>query len=253
MSTQRQTHPHSSSIEPEEVEQFSRIAEQWWDPRGKFKPLHQINPVRLRYLREHIVRHFGKDAASTAALEGITLLDMGCGGGLIAEPMARMGAAVTGIDASEKNIKTAALHAEQSGVKVDYRTGTAESLSAAGEQFDVVLALEIIEHVADPAAFVASCASLVKEGGLLVMSTINRTAKSMLFAKIGAEYVLRMLPVGTHDWRKFVKPDEMAAAMTQNGLSVTAMDGMVLRPLSRQWGIEPNDLAVNYLMVARKA
>ncbi len=252
MSTNKQTSQSYSSIDPEEVEQFSRIAEQWWDPRGKFKPLHQINPARIGYIREHVCSHFQRDANSLNAFEGLTLLDMGCGGGLMSEPMARMGAQVSGIDASEKNIKTAALHAEQSGLNIDYRASTAEKLAAKGEQFDIVLALEIIEHVADADAFVASCAQLVKEGGLLIMSTMNRTTKSLLMAKIGAEYILRMLPIGTHDWRKFIKPDEMAQAMTQNSLSVSAMHGMVLRPLSREWVISETDLDVNYLMVGKK-
>lgn len=252
MSTQRQTHQQSSSIDPEEVEQFSRIAEQWWDPRGKFKPLHQINPVRIGYIREHICRHFQRDSKAMQPFEGLSLLDMGCGGGLMSEPMARMGASVTGIDASEKNIKTASVHAQQSGLEIDYRANTAEALAETGAQFDVVLALEIIEHVNDPDAFVASCAQLVKPNGLLVMSTMNRTAKSMLLAKIGAEYVLRMLPIGTHDWRKFVRPDEMAQAMTLGGLCVSAMHGMVYRPLRREWVISESDLEVNYLMVGRK-
>ncbi len=252
MSSQRQTEALSSSIDPEEVEQFSRIAEEWWDPKGKFKPLHQINPVRLGYIREQLCAVFDRDLSAMQPFEGLSFLDIGCGGGLIAEPIARMGAKVTGVDASEKNIKTAIVHAAQSDLPIDYLPGTAEALVADGYQFDAVLALEIIEHVADPQAFIASCASLVKPGGALVMSTINRTVKSLVMAKFGAEYVLRLLPRGTHDWRKFVKPDEMAQGMTAAGLSVSAMHGMVLNPLRWEWKISDTDLDVNYLMVGKQ-
>jgi 2-polyprenyl-6-hydroxyphenyl methylase/3-demethylubiquinone-9 3-methyltransferase len=252
MSTQTQTQPSYTSIDPDEVEQFSRIAAEWWDPRGKFKPLHQINPVRIGYIRDQVCAALGRDEKSVTPFEGLSLLDIGCGGGLIAEPMARLGAKVMGVDASEKNIKTAIVHALENEVPVDYAAMTAEALQEDGAQFDVVLALEIIEHVVDPEAFIASCAALVKPSGVLVMSTINRTPKSLLMAKFGAEYVLRMLPIGTHDWRKFVKPDEMAHGMTQSGLSVHAMHGMTLNPLRWEWGISPRDLKVNYLMVGRK-
>ncbi|MBN65953.1 MAG: bifunctional 3-demethylubiquinol 3-O-methyltransferase/2-polyprenyl-6-hydroxyphenol methylase [Rickettsiales bacterium] len=241
-----------SSIDPEEVEQFSRIAEEWWDPTGKFKPLHEINPVRIAYIKQQICAHFERDEDAIKALDGLSLVDIGCGGGLICEPMARMGASVTGVDASEKNIKTASLHAAQGGLDIAYQANTAEALASENQQFDVVLALEIIEHVADPDSFVASCAELVKPGGLLVMSTINRTLKSLAMAKIGAEYVLRLLPRGTHDWRKFVKPSEMAASARGAGLEHVHTTGMVINPIRWEWHIKDNDVDVNYLMVTRK-
>jgi 2-polyprenyl-6-hydroxyphenyl methylase/3-demethylubiquinone-9 3-methyltransferase len=236
-------------VNPDEVEQFSRIAEEWWDPHGKFKPLHQINPARLGYLREQICRHFKHDTQAVKALSGLRLLDIGCGGGLICEPMARMGAAVTGIDASEKNIKTACVHAQQSGLNIDYRAATAESMQ---EQFDVVLALEIIEHVEGPEEFIRCCAALVKPGGLLIMSTLNRTAKSFAMAIVGAEYVLRLLPRGTHQWKKFIRPDEMSAAMSAAGLDIRDTSGLVLNPLRMQWQMHDSDTDVNYLMTAVK-
>lgn len=253
MTAQKQTHETISSIDPEEVEQFSRIAEEWWDPNGKFKPLHQINPLRIGFIRDHLVAHFKRDAKALSPLDELSLLDIGCGGGLICEPMARMGASVTGVDASEKNIKTACVHAEQGSLNIDYQATTAEAMAASGAQYDVVLALEIIEHVADPQSFITSCASLVKPGGLLVMTTINRTAKSYAFAIVGAEYVLRLLPRGTHQWRKFVTPEEMSRGMIREKLAVIDQQGMVLNPLRWEWQLSERDLAVNYLMVGAKA
>lgn len=253
MSAQTQTQPTATSIDPAEVEQFSRIADAWWDAKGKFKPLHDINPLRIGYIRDQVVTHLGGDAKSLKPLAGLSLLDIGCGGGLICEPMCRMGAQVTGIDASEKNIAVAALHAEQSGLAVDYRATTAEALVQQNAHFDVVLALEIVEHVVDADAFIASCAALVKPGGMLIMTTLNRTPKSYAMAIIGAEYVLRLLPRGTHQWKKFVRPSEMARAMQQSGLNIADMSGMVLNPLRREWKLSATDLDVNYLMVARKS
>lgn len=247
-----QTQRTDSSIDPDEVEQFSRIAEEWWDPKGKFKPLHQINPVRIGYIREKICKHFQLDNETRQPFSGLKLLDIGCGGGLICEPMARLGADITGVDASDRNIAVASLHAKDMGLTIAYRATTAEALVEAGECYDVVLALEIVEHVVDPDAFIASCASLVKPGGLLIMSTLNRTLKSLAMAKIGAEYILRLLPRGTHDWRKFIRPSEMACAMRGGGLELVELRGMVLHPLRRQWAISENDLDVNYLAVARK-
>lgn len=241
-----------SSIDPDEVEQFSRIADEWWDESGKFKPLHDINPVRIGYIKAQLCHHFGLNAASIRALEGLSLLDIGCGGGLICEPMARMGAAVTGADASERNIKTASLHAQQSALSIDYRATTAEAIVEQGAQFDVVLALEIIEHVADVQAFIDSCCALVKPGGLLVMTTMNRTAKAYAMAIVGAEYILRWLPRGTHDWKKFVRPSEMAAGFERNGLRIADMTGMAFNPLSRTWSLKASDLDVNYLMVGAR-
>ena len=253
MSAQTQTAETAySSIDPEEVEQFSRIAEEWWDPNGKFKPLHQINPLRIGYIRDHVCKALGRDPKSMRAFEGLEMLDIGCGGGLICEPMARMGASVTGIDASEKNIKTASIHAEQSGLSIDYRATTAEDLGAEKKQYDVVLALEIIEHVVDPQAFIDACAALVKPGGILIMTTINRTAKSFAFAIVGAEYVLRLLPRGTHQWEKFVKPSEMAQGLQRNAFAILNQSGMVMNPLRWEWKLSEKDLSVNYLMVGEK-
>lgn len=231
-----------SSVDHEEVERFSRIASEWWNPHGKFRPLHRITPLRVQWIRDMV---FSK-------VPNPTLLDIGCGGGLVAEPMARLGAQVTAIDASEKNIAVAKLHAEQSGLTIDYRCATAEALAASGARFDVVLALEIIEHVADPASFVASCAALVKPDGLLVFSTLNRTPKSYALAILGAEYVLRWLPVGTHTWSKFIRPSELVGWLRAANADVTRMDGMVFNPLKNQWRWDAHDLSVNYILAATK-
>lgn len=279
MQTQTQTPERYTSIDPDEVEQFSRIAAQWWDPKGKFKPLHEINPLRIGYIKEHICSQFAREVNALSPFEGLSLLDIGCGGGLICEPMARLGAHVTGIDASEKNIKTARVHAQETGLTIDYRATTAEDLVSSlreasetsdaaipnkpkeiassaspsrNDGFDIVLALEIIEHVTDPQSFIASCAQLVKPGGLLIMTTINRTMKSLLMAKIGAEYILRLLPRGTHQWDKFVKPSEMAQGYENNQLNVLNLSGMVLNPLRWEWRLSDTDIDVNYLMVGQK-
>lgn len=243
--------PHST-IDDAEVARFSAIAEEWWDERGKFAPLHKLGPTRIAYLRDQIIRHFSRDGASATPLKNLSLIDIGCGGGLIAEPMARLGAAVTGVDASDTNIRVASLHAEQSGLNIAYRATTAEQLSLEGAQFDVVLALEIIEHVADVALFYQSIANLVKPSGLLILSTLNRTAKSYAMGIIGAEYVLRWLPRGTHTWSKFIKPSEMARAMRAEGLMVADITGIRFSPLDWTFSLDPKDLDVNYLMVATK-
>jgi len=241
----------AGTVDSEEVERFSRIAGEWWNPTGKFKPLHSINPLRIGYIRDRAAAHFGRDTTSaTPPLQGLTLLDIGCGGGLISEPMCRLGADVTGIDASERNIAVAGLHAQQGGLAIDYRATNAETLAAAGERYDIVLALEIIEHVADIPAFVQACCALVKPGGLMVWSTLNRTPKSYALAILGAEYVLRWLPVGTHSWQKFVKPSELHAQLRQCGMDVADMTGMTLNPLNFKWKLTKNDLSVNYLLVA---
>lgn len=232
-----------TSIDPQEVEQFSRIAEEWWDENGKFKPLHRINPLRISYIREQAEAHFGR------SMSGLSLTDIGCGGGLISEPMARLGAKVTGVDASEKNIAVASLHAKQSGLDIRYLATSAEQMN---EQFDIVLALEIIEHVANLDVFYDALVKLVKPGGLMILSTMNRTAKSYAMAIIGAEYVLRWLPRGTHDWNKFIKPSEMARALQARGLHISDTQGMVFNPLEWKFTLNPKDLYVNYLMVATK-
>ena len=242
----------NSSIDPEEIAHFSRMADEWWDENGKFKPLHRLNPARLAFLRDRTLGHFNRDSRVGEPLKGLRLIDIGCGGGLVAEPMARLGARVTGIDAAEKNIAVAGLHAEKSGLAIDYRCATAEALAAESLQFDIVLALEIVEHVADAASFVRSCAALAAPGGLAVFSTLNRTAKSYAMAILGAEYVLRWLPVGTHQWNKFLRPSELCRFIGQSGLEVEAMAGLVYRPLAGRWEIDARDLSVNYLVVARQ-
>lgn len=243
----------ASTIDDAEVARFSAIAEEWWDERGKFAPLHKLAPVRIAYVRDQIIRHFARDGASATPLNNLSLVDVGCGGGLMSEPMGRLGAHVTGVDASETNIRVASLHAAQSGVTVDYRATTAEQLALEGKQFDVVMALEIIEHVGDVNLFYDSLAHLVKPGGLVILSTLNRTAKSYAMGIIGAEYVLRWLPKGTHTWSKFIKPSEMARALRQRGLSVIDTAGITFTPLTWEFSLSANDLDVNYLMVAKKS
>jgi len=241
--------PNSTTIDTDEVAKFEAMAAEWWDPNGKFKPLHKFNPVRLAFIRDQVAAHFGLDPAASAPFEGLRLLDIGCGGGLIAEPMARLGAAVSGIDAAEKNIGTARAHAAQVELAIDYRHTTAEALRAVGEQFDVVLNMEVVEHVADVDGFLSACTALVRPGGLTVVATLNRTLKSLALAKIGAEYVLRWLPAGTHDWRKFLKPAELAAALRRSGARVTAIAGVTYSPLTDRWSLS-SDTDVNYMVAA---
>lgn len=239
-----------STIDPDEVDQFSRIADAWWDAEGDFRPLHRLNPARIAFIRDHLIGHFGRKADLTP-FDGLDLLDIGCGGGLITEPMARLGANVTGIDASPQNIDVATAHAAQSGLVIDYRCDSAEALAEQGRQFDVVLALEIIEHVADRALFVASCAALVKPGGVLILSTLNRTIKSLALGIVAAEYILRWVPRGTHDWRKFVRPHELAADLRMNGLVLRDLAGLDFDPKTAGWRLAPRP-SVNYLMFATK-
>ncbi len=242
----------ATTIDPEEVRKFSAIADEWWDPFGKFKPLHKFNPVRLAYIRDGACAHFGRDRRAKSPLDGLSLLDIGCGGGLVAEPMSRLGAAVTAIDASERNIKTAMAHATPSNLEIDYRATTVENLAEENtEPFDIVLNLEVVEHVADVELFLQTSASLVKPGGMMVMATLNRTLKALALAKIGAEYVLRWLPAGTHDPRKFVKPEEAKTALVNAGLTVTAEAGVTYNPLMDIWRIG-DDTSVNYMLTAVK-
>ncbi len=238
----------ASTVDPAEIERFSRIAEEWWDPAGKFAPLHRLNPVRLGYIRDRSAAHWNRDTLSGLPLEGLSLLDIGCGGGLICEPMARLGARVTGIDAADRNIATAALHAEQQGLAIDYRQHTAEALAGEGRQYDIVLALEIVEHVADVELFLQSCGRMVKPGGLLFLSTLNRTAKAWMLAIAGAEYVLGWLPRGTHDWKKFLKPSEVVNGLRGGGVEAQEIVGVVYSPLSRAWSLNSRDLDVNYML-----
>lgn len=242
----------ATTLDPAEVEKFSRLAAEWWNPTGKMSVLHKFNPVRLAYIREAACDRFGRDRTALDALTGLKVLDIGCGGGLLCEPLARMGAAVTGIDPARTNVETARLHAEDSGLSIEYRCTTAEDIAAAGERFDIVLAMEVVEHVADVGLFVEACATLVKPGGLLFMATINRTLKSYALAIVGAEYVLRWLPRGTHEWDKFVTPEELAAAMTAPGLTVTDRRGVRFDVLRDRW-TETSDLSVNYMMTAARA
>ncbi len=242
----------ATTLDNDEIARFSAIANEWWDETGKFAPLHKINPVRMGYIRTQVVKHFGLDDSRIKALEGLNAVDIGCGGGLVSEPLARMGAKVTGIDGGEKNIKVASLHAEQSELKIDYRATTAEELAANGMQYDLVLALEIVEHVADVSLFLESVTQLVKPGGLLIMSTLNRTMKAYAMAILGAEYVLRWLPRGTHDWKKFLKPHELVQPLQRQGLKLVQMQGLVMNPLRWEWELSLRDLDVNYMVVMKK-
>ena len=241
-----------TSIDPAEIAKFEAMAAEWWDEGGKFKPLHMMNPVRLDYIVTQIATEFARDRRVAGPLEGLRILDIGCGGGLVAEPMARLGATVTGADAAEGNIAVARIHAEQHGLDIDYRATTAESLVDEGAAYEVVLALEIVEHVADPAAFLATCGQLLAPGGLLITSTLNRTPQSYAAAIIGAEWIMRWLPRGTHEWRRFITPDELAAMMEQAGLVVIDRAGMVFNPLKWDWRLSSRDLSVNYALAARK-
>lgn len=239
-----------SSIDPAEIEKFEAMAAEWWDMEGKFKPLHMLNPTRLDYVTGQIAAEFSRDLTAPLPFKGLRILDIGCGGGLMAEPMARLGATVTGADAAPGNIAVASLHAQGQGLPIDYRATTSEALAAEGLRYDVVMALEIVEHVADPAAFVATCRDLLRPGGMLIQSTLNRTAKSFGAAIIGAEWIMRWLPKGTHDWRRFITPDELAAMTEAAGLRVVDRCGMVFNPLGWSWSLSPRDLSVNYAMTA---
>ncbi|MFC3629052.1 bifunctional 2-polyprenyl-6-hydroxyphenol methylase/3-demethylubiquinol 3-O-methyltransferase UbiG [Paracoccus angustae] len=241
-----------TSIDPAEIAKFEAMAAEWWDPRGKFRPLHLMNPVRLDYIATQIAGEFGRDRRDLRPFGGLRVLDIGCGGGLVAEPVARLGADVVGADAAEGNIAVARLHAEGQGLAIDYRATTAEALAAGGERFDVVLALEIVEHVADPTVFIATCRELVRPGGLVILSTLNRTARSFGAAIVGAEWILRWLPRGTHDWSRFITPDELAGMAEGAGLAVADRRGMVFNPLGFGWSLSDRDLSVNYILTARR-
>ncbi|HWF64369.1 MAG TPA: bifunctional 2-polyprenyl-6-hydroxyphenol methylase/3-demethylubiquinol 3-O-methyltransferase UbiG [Rhizomicrobium sp.] len=239
------------SVDPAEVAKFSKLAAEWWDPSGKFAPLHKFNPLRLAFIREQALARFQRDRQSLRPFEGLALLDIGCGGGLLSEPMTRLGFAVTGADASEKNIGTARAHAAQSGAKVDYRVMTAESLAEAGESFDVVLNMEVVEHVADVKAYLTACARLVKPGGVTIVATINKTLKSLLLAKFAAEYVLQWMPKGTHDWNRFLSPDEIQRSLEETGLTILKTQGVFFDVLTWDWRLS-NDVDVNYMVVAAR-
>ncbi len=240
------------TVDPEEVARFSAIADEWWDPTGKFKPLHRINPLRLAFIREQVEQHMRLAPGIAHPFGGKSVLDIGCGGGLLSEPMTRLGATVTGIDASEKNIKVASVHARQQGLDIDYQHGTIEALAAAGRQFDIVLNMEVVEHVADVDAFLQAASTVVAPGGVMILSTINRTAKSFALAIVGAEYILRWLPRGTHDWRKFLRPSEVTEMLETHGMQIGILKGMNMHPLTWEWTLSSRDADVNYLLTATK-
>ena len=242
----------TTTIDPAEVAKFEAMAAEWWDPNGKFKPLHLMNPCRLDYITSQIAAEFDRNLAGPAPFADLRILDIGCGGGLLSEPMARLGATVVGADAAPRNIPVAQVHAEQSGLTIDYRHTTAEDLAAAGEQFDVVLNMEVVEHVADPLAYLTACQQLLKPGGLMICSTLNRNPKSFVMAIIGAEWVMRWLPKGTHDWAKFITPDELYGLIRQAGLDPVDKKGMVFNPVSWRWGVSDRDLSVNYVTASVK-
>ena len=244
--------PELNTVDPAEVAKFEAMAAEWWDPKGKFKPLHMLNPCRLDYITRQIAAEFNRDLSQDKPFEGLRILDIGCGGGLLSEPMARLGATVVGADAAERNIPVARVHAEQSGLTIDYRHTTAEAIAEAGEQFDAVLNMEVVEHVADPQEFLTVCQTLVKPGGIMICSTLNRNAKSFAAAIIGAEYVMRWLPKGTHEWNKFITPDELFAMLEKGGLSPVDRKGFVFNPITWNWSISERDLSVNYVTTSQK-
>ena len=240
-----------STVDDAEIAKFERLAAEWWDPHGKFRPLHKFNPLRIAYIKDQLCLYFGRDAKSADALKGLRILDIGCGGGLLSEPMTRLGADVTGVDPSPVNIEVAGLHARQSGLAIDYRAATAEDLAAAGESFDVVLNMEVVEHVADVEAFVGACAAMVRPGGLMVVATINRTLKALGLAIIGVEYILRWLPRGTHRFDKLVRPEELQSALEAGGLQLIDETGVAYNPLTDRWSLSP-DMDVNYMVLAER-
>jgi 2-polyprenyl-6-hydroxyphenyl methylase / 3-demethylubiquinone-9 3-methyltransferase len=242
----------TDTVDPGEVAKFEAMAAEWWDPNGKFKPLHMLNPCRLDYITAQIAAEHGRDLTQPTPFKGLRILDIGCGGGLLSEPMARLGAEVVGADAAPGNIPVAQLHAEQSGLAIDYRHTTAEALAAQGEQFDAVLNMEVVEHVADPLAYLTACHDLLKPGGVMVCSTINRNPKSYMVAIFGAEVIMRWLPRGTHEWEKFITPDELFDLIGNAGLQPVDRKGFTFNPLSWAWSLSDRDLSVNYVTTSLK-
>ena len=245
-----QQHP-AATLDPREVGQFSTLAAEWWDPNGKFKPLHKLGPARIGYLRDEIMRHFGRTGADRP-LSGLRVMDIGCGGGLVAEPLTRLGATVTGIDPGTETIAAASAHAAEEGLAIDYRACRIEDVASSRETFDVVTCLEVVEHVPDVSAFLSTAAQTVRPGGLLIASTITRSLRSYALAIVAAEYVLGWLPRGTHDWNRFVTPDEMAIYLKRAGLDAPRFTGLALNPLRDEWR-QSSDTAVNYFAAARRS
>ena len=241
------------NVDSKEIAKFEAMAEEWWDPKGKFKPLHMLNPCRLDYINSQICSEFGRKIAEVSPFEGLRILDIGCGGGLLCEPMARLGAIVMGVDAAARNIPVAEAHARQVGLEIDYRSGTAEDLVEKGEEFDVILNMEVIEHVLDPQTYMRACQKLLKPGGLMICSTINRNSKSYILGVIMAEHVMRWLPKGTHEWSKFITPDELFELITAAGLQPVDKSGFVFNPITWQWKLSDHDLSVNYVTASLKA
>lgn len=245
-------HAHDASVDPAEIDRFSALAETWWDADGPMRPLHRLNPVRLAYIRDKLCDQFDRDPASLKPLEGLAIVDVGCGGGLLSEPLARLGADVVGIDAAAENIGVAQAHADETGLAVDYRCTTAETLAAEGARFDAVVSMEVVEHVADLGAFLTALAQLTKHDGAVLLSTLNRTPKAWALAIVGAEYLLRWLPRGTHDWRRFLRPSEAARALRPARLDVVEVCGLAYNPLTDAWRLAPRDTDVNYMLFAVK-
>ena len=241
----------SASVDPSEVEQFSALAAEWWDPKGPFEQLHQFNPIRVGCIRDQVCAALGRDALTPAPLGGLAIADVGCGGGLLCEPLARLGANVTGVDPSEKNIACASLHAEQMALDINFQQSTVEDIAASGAQFDAVLAMEVLEHVADIPSFMEACSAILKPGGIFIGATLNRTLKSLALAKVGVEYILRWLPVGTHDWDKFITPAELTRALRDAGLPLDQIQGATYNPINGVWQLS-EDTDINYMVVAQK-
>jgi 2-polyprenyl-6-hydroxyphenyl methylase/3-demethylubiquinone-9 3-methyltransferase len=242
----------AQTVDDAEIAKFQAMAAEWWDPNGKFKPLHMLNPCRLDYITDQIAGEFGRDLSENQPFDGLRILDIGCGGGLLSEPMARLGATVVGADAAERNIPVAQVHAESQGLDIDYRHTTAEALADAGERFDVVLNMEVVEHVADSLAYLTACQTLLKPGGLMICSTINRNPKSYAMAIVGAEYVMRWLPKGTHEWSKFITPEELYDLLRKSGLDPVDRKGFVFNPVAWSWRLSDRDLSVNYVTSSLK-
>jgi len=245
--------PKGGTVDDAEIAKFAAMAEEWWDPDGKFKPLHKFNPVRIAFIRDRLCAHFGRDPLAPEPLKGLSILDIGCGGGLLCEPLARLGASVTGIDATERSVHVAAAHAEQMGLAIDYRFTTVEALAEDDKRYDAVMNMEVVEHVANADTFLAASADLVTPDGMMFLATLNRTPKSFALAIVGAEYILGWLPRGTHDWKKFVKPSELAAALRPAGMELIELTGVAYTPFRDEWTLSPRDLAVNYMGIAKRS